>query len=92
MHESLTRLARAGGLALANLLTDHPTPDGWDSEAFVTAMYEASRGLGLSGSSSPTNRKVLNIIDIIEDFRGGRIKKSLQSKIYKAIHSDMPSD
>ena len=89
MHEFLTRLARDGGLALANLLTDHPTPDGWDSEAFVTIMYEASRGLGLPGSSSPTNRKVL---DIIEDFRGGRIKKSLQSKIYKAIQSDMPSD
>jgi len=87
LHASLVRLAFEG-LPLDRCITRHPTPDGWDSEAFCTVMNEAANGIGLPGDGGTKNA----VRAIICDYRGGRLKGSMQSKVYKAISQRLPSD
>jgi len=86
MHESLARLA-VDGLALHRCMSNDPTPEGWDSEAFATVMFKASKGMDLPGE----RESMIAVRSLINDYNEGRVKGSLQSKVYKAIHKCLPT-
>ena len=66
-----------------------PRPDGWDSDAFCSNLHQAYMGI-IHDSDFPGAE--LAILDIINQYRNGDIKSSLQKKIFRTLSALVPSE
>ena len=62
-------------------------PDGWEGDAFCTNLFRAMSGQGLDFSEDEAR----GTLDIVARFSSGRVSKSLQSQLYKAIQAAQPN-
>ena len=87
-HEAISKAALEG-LPLSLAFSGEITPIGWDSSAFCTNLYWASRGI-LQGWPDPETAK--GVSNLVGQFRNGVLKGSCQGKMYKFLHSCIDPD